>query len=562
MDERAAIQRIPDKDLVFLRRYAAQWLNGGRRSWVAHNRATGVGVIIAALGCLYGLGWRGWSALDAALLLYVDMVLALLADLLKYRLAGPAVRRALALDADEQHCWALLLDARFRGVIEGEDIRRAQRVRLLPIRPVDAFSSDQSSGGESQSLGCLYALSVLGIALFGVGLWYSLQGSWSAESLLLSDPVFMIWLALAGAWRLGDGLVLIQANRREGDRLDLLPGAGVGPGLLLIVLPVFAIAAVLSLPDQIEVFWLSVMVAYVFAALLMGLFLMVMGWQRERWLRAFVYADQEGRIGRLGEVLVYRATGTAEPVSEGKPGSAADQTARSAYALMIERPDWVNAAIRSDTRVHRVLWFTLAAAAWVFVACALAIVLIWSPPWAWLGSAGLALMALACTGVWLYGHLQERRFGTPLLLLDRTPLRLGERFSARLVAAVPARGAAGHFELRLTCTHRQQVSGTGGSKGSPRKDTVLWEARWQQGVERDGEGRVAGAILQRDLPETLPESRYQSGTGYIDRVDWQLHVRCACAGPDFRARFELPVFHLDTGIDAVGSPDTTPALNR
>ncbi len=543
------LQRIPDKDLDFLRAYAARWRVGGRRTGVAHNRAAGLGVVVAALGCVHGLVWLGWTPLDAALLLYADMIVTLLVDALKFRLALPAVRRGLLHQAEDHRCWNVLLDLRLRGLIEADDIRRGRRVNINPIGKGEEPSPIDCMEVKPASMGCLYVLSIPIIVLFGLGLWHGL-GSVEPDTLhATTDTYFLLWLAAAAALRLGDGLFLIQANRQDESRHDLLPGTGMGPGMLLLILPVTGIAAVIALPDQAHAFWMTLVVGYVFASLVMGRIYILIAWLRDRWLAAAVYVDQEGRLGRIGEVLTFRATGTTEPETEGDRGAAADQAARDAHALMLRNPDWASTTLKPDARLNQVFWAVTASASWVFLAITLIIALIWNLMAAWIAAVVLAGLALVLSGIWTHGRIQQRLFGQPLLVLDQAPVRLGELLSARLAAPIRTASATGTFEFNLACTFTRHISSSSGKLDSQHQKERLWEDRWEQSAERDADGAIEGVRLDRQVPEDLPESRQHSENGVSEQVEWKLKVRMRCSGMDFRATFELPVFHPDTGIE-------------
>ena len=551
MGRPADVQRVPGKDLEFLRAHARQWLGGQRKSWVAYNRATGLGVIIAALGCVYGLTQRGWTPLDAALLLYADMLAALLADALRFGFGRASVQRALKASAEEDHCWSLLLDLRFRGVIEPTDVRRARSRQAPVVVSRETWSPIEGADPKSGSLGCLYFLSIAIIILFGLGLWFFGIGEAAPEqSLAYSDPAFLLWLALAALWRLGDSAYLIHASQKDSGRLDLLPAAGIGPGLVLIVLPVIGLAAFLALPDKADAFWLAVVVAYIFSSLFMGALMVLFAWLRECWLAAFVLVDQEGRVGSLDEVLVFSSQGS--PDSDPLPlDQAPDEPARKAYELMLERPDWVNGAIRPEARVRKIFWVAGSAGAWTLAAVGLVLSLLWPSPATWIGLASVSLAAMILTGRLWPVHVQQQRFGQPVLLLDRTPLRLGQPMGARLEVSIPPGTGPAVFKCQLACKRTRHVSGSGSGarRRSSHEEETLWEANWEQVGELDANGRCTGARLIRDLPLDQPESKVLKELRFSEDVDWRLSVWMRCPGIDFLAVFAMPVFHPTTGIE-------------
>lgn len=134
-------------------------------------------MILAALGCGYGMAWRDWSALDAALLLYADMLVALLADLLKTGVAPAAVRRAAAEDAEEEHCWSLLVGLRFRGIIERDDIRRAGRTPQVAGVSSATWHPIEGDSTRSCSVAGMIAFAVVIILLIGA----VIEGSMPAD---------------------------------------------------------------------------------------------------------------------------------------------------------------------------------------------------------------------------------------------------------------------------------------------------------------------------------------------------------------------------------------------
>ena len=132
--------------------------------------------------------------------------------------------------------------------------------------------------------------------------------------------------------------------------------------------------------------------------------------------------------------------------------------------------------------------------------------------------------------------LRLKRFKVATLTLDRLPVALGGRLKAtiRVEAAVPV---TADFGLELACVETRT---TGSGKNRSRDERLLWQKRWQ--VPRH-QCQIGAAFTSIPVDALVPAEQPATTVDDSDaEIAWRLDVTGECAGPDFRSRFELPVF--------------------
>jgi hypothetical protein len=133
------------------------------------------------------------------------------------------------------------------------------------------------------------------------------------------------------------------------------------------------------------------------------------------------------------------------------------------------------------------------------------------------------------------------------LVLRRSPVALGGRLRGeiRVSASVPVDR---EFKLRLSCLERYQLRRS--------NERVLWQT----------ESIVPKHVCQltptsASIPVDVPTAAGQPATsGRRDdhaRTFWRLDVTGACSGPNFWARFEVPVFDRESEHDLADSSPST-----
>jgi hypothetical protein len=203
------------------------------------------------------------------------------------------------------------------------------------------------------------------------------------------------------------------------------------------------------------------------------------------------------------------------------------------------RRDWAEGRIRSTTRAtaygaaaFALLWNAVALPAALFVPGEIAkrnyaalIALLF--PIIGIGLAAWAARAWA----------QMKRFKVATLTLTRTPVAVGGRLrgAIRVDAQVPVEDS---FRLDVSCIERRRS----GNRDSETSEHIVWQRQWT--VPRNRCERAASytsipvdVAIPNDVPSTSADD--------TDRISWRLEASGACPGPDFWARFELPVFGIE-----------------
>ena len=153
----------------------------------------------------------------------------------------------------------------------------------------------------------------------------------------------------------------------------------------------------------------------------------------------------------------------------------------------------------------------------------------------------------------------RRRFGDCFFELAQIPAPLGGTLDGLIQTSARIRLEHG-LHLKLSCVRRTV---TGAGKNRSVQESILWQDEKVFKTEADlpePEPGRSGIPIFFKLPADQPES---SGGG-DDAVLWRLEARAKMSGPDFRAQFEVPVFHVAgaaVAAEAVES-DSTVALQE
>jgi hypothetical protein len=287
-------------DLDYLRAATAQWDPAWREAWERYIRSCGIGCILVATGGGIGLLWQGWTPLDAALLLWADMVLVLLCDALKYLLAPGAVRRALLHNEVEQQCWLRLQSLRARGAITRADVESLGRPGAIVRRRTVPRQAPPPGSGSLWLFGGLVLPAMVLLAV-GVGLWFAGRAEAVAPANALADPFFRLWLGVSALWRIGDTLLLVRRARFGNAAAELVPEAGLNVAVLLVSqLLVTMVAFLLLFESQAGLFILLSVAGYLLGSLLAGALSLLLARTRRRWLAAFEALDLEGAFEAPG----------------------------------------------------------------------------------------------------------------------------------------------------------------------------------------------------------------------------------------------------------------------
>jgi hypothetical protein len=176
------------------------------------------------------------------------------------------------------------------------------------------------------------------------------------------------------------------------------------------------------------------------------------------------------------------------------------------------------------------------------------------------------LIGLLVAGMALRTSLQQRKFGTPLLLLETIPGVVGGHLRGAVQTRAPLQGAR-RIDLTLTCV-RRRTSGSGKNRST--HESILFQEKGDIRPDSPRPGpwgseiRVDFRIPFDSSPTDLSDSD--------DTVEWRVEIDVDMPGVDFQARFDVPVFRTEqsseqitTASDAVpqvalSSMDDQPAL--
>ncbi len=206
----------------------------------------------------------------------------------------------------------------------------------------------------------------------------------------------------------------------------------------------------------------------------------------------------------------------------------------------LKREDWAKGRIASSSRkAVLVLWifvvFWCAASALI----SLAVV----PPELHRGDrAALIALIFPVIGIAMLIYaikttMAWRRFGQAIFEMAALPGALGGTLEGEIQVNARLRSEHG-LHLRLSCV-RRTTTGSGKSRSTSEK--ILWQDdKWLRPDLPQTGSNATGIPVYFRLPDDPPEST--PGTG--DGIHWQLEALAKVRGPNFQARFEVPVFKL------------------
>jgi hypothetical protein len=138
--------------------------------------------------------------------------------------------------------------------------------------------------------------------------------------------------------------------------------------------------------------------------------------------------------------------------------------------------------------------------------------------------------------------LRHRKFGRSRLLLQRTPLRAGERLTGRVRTGIPRTEPAPSFRVQVRCVRRwKEERGSSEDRKTEHHEEVLWlDGQATPGrLEAAPGGAVALAVpIEFDLPAGAQAT---TAIGRWEGIAWELKLNAELAGLDYEAIFELPV---------------------
>jgi len=255
-------------------------------------------------------------------------------------------------------------------------------------------------------------------------------------------------------------------------------------------------------------------------------------------------------LGSLVFGLVFAGTGgflvlislfTRKPKSPERPSTIAADV-EPGERPWTERPEWRTGIIQSSAQG---LFWLLGGFSLVWTAGSLG-----ATDSSWrelrtgnlLGAVGLLfpLFGLLLFALSLYLFLQWRRFGVTTLRLKSTPIEPGKTLDGDIeVKAAIEPGATIQLALKCQKTHTE---GTGKHRRTETK--TLWQHEWKS-VPRPMAGQRGTRIpVTCRIPPNAVETSAHS-------VSWNLSATAVLRGIDFGAQFEVPVFHLESGLDTL-----------
>jgi len=252
-------------------------------------------------------------------------------------------------------------------------------------------------------------------------------------------------------------------------------------------------------------------------------------WEMLVFETVFAYAFGAAGLGMLIGSLIWLF----------KRGSRGATTSRD--EPWTARADWAQGLIRSSNRKTFVIAVGVALLGNVGY---LPVVLVAFDEWQTSGNAftlfALPFVAIGLALAWwmVYAGLRWLKFGESTFQMAVVPGVLGGTLAG--VVHVASRLQSEHgFRLRLIC--RRTVTTRSGGKSSTVVDNA-WEHEQQ----------VAQALSQPDPDKTaipvlftLPYQLPPTGTEGNQTIAWNLEVRSAQSGVDYKAIFEVPVFRTD-----------------
>jgi hypothetical protein len=166
------------------------------------------------------------------------------------------------------------------------------------------------------------------------------------------------------------------------------------------------------------------------------------------------------------------------------------------------------------------------------------------------------VLGVVLVGLAIRTTLQQRRFGTPMLLLETIPGVVGGYLRGAVQTRAPLQGAR-RIDLTLTCVRRRT---TGSGKNRSTSESILFQEKGDVAPStiRPGpwgsEIRVDFRIPFDSSPTDLARPD--------DTTEWRVEIAIDLPGVDFQARFDVPVFRTEQSSEAiVSASDAIPQIS-
>lgn len=238
---------------------------------------------------------------------------------------------------------------------------------------------------------------------------------------------------------------------------------------------------------------------------------------------------------RIGAAFAPR-THAPEP----EPGAAAQpaEPTEPAPQPWLARSDWAAGRVEEDGRERSRAWLVTGICQAALGLAGLAAALRGAD--GVFGLVGLLLLAVGAAIAirWARARRRGRAFGVSVIDCRTMPARPGGRFRGTARTGVPLQGAhARPFTVRLACHRRSTARRHGG--GEEVEVRTLWRHEETVMGGLSSAGPTFQVPLDLAIPDGLPAT--ETGAGG-ERTYWTLALRTECAGVDYAAEFEIPVF--------------------
>ncbi|MCJ8331667.1 MAG: DUF3592 domain-containing protein [Lentisphaeria bacterium] len=151
---------------------------------------------------------------------------------------------------------------------------------------------------------------------------------------------------------------------------------------------------------------------------------------------------------------------------------------------------------------------------------------------AWIGLL-FPLIGLLMIIMTIHQFLKLRRFGESKLYIDGHTAVLGGTLNATIETSCYVDQREG-FDISLDCT-KTTTSGSGDNRRT--HTTIIWQAA-QTIHQFDSRGNVQTIPFEMKIPYDIPDSDTANHS-------WTLTIKADVPGPDYSARFNIPVFKTD-----------------
>jgi hypothetical protein len=223
------------------------------------------------------------------------------------------------------------------------------------------------------------------------------------------------------------------------------------------------------------------------------------------------------------------------------------------------RPEWQSNEIVSEARIDRslliftLLWNAISwPAAFVFLS-----EVITGDEFEW-PILFISLFPMIGIGFFIKVMIEWRRiqkFGRSILTLDSLPGRLGRPIGGAIKTGVSAQRAPEEgFRVTLTC-YRQYVRYTRDSDGD-RTKRIERDVLWRDEATRTGRAYGDGTRLTVPFAFDVPPDKPSSTPVKSENRDlWEVEIKAAVPGIDYKDAIEVPVFPPDEPMDVPDTPE-------